>query len=207
MQGECGASTFRRRRPRGTVHSVTLHAGAGRTPGAVICFSEGQSPDQQGTGMEAVHPSGCCPHLSFTALEMLQNPKEEGSALAQKQRNWKTRERREWYHTKEAEHSKLGGGVAQRLAVDEVGRGALPFIGPIRLRLIYSCTFPGSEGTEKPTSTEWAGLCPRGLWGLPCLGMVSAVNGFRRSPFTSREGRKVPSELNFTAESTGTGAF
>lgn len=45
----------------------------------VIHFNEGQSPDQQGTGMEAVHPAGCCPHLSFTALEMLQNPKEEGS--------------------------------------------------------------------------------------------------------------------------------
>lgn len=71
---------------------------------AVIHFSEGQSPDQQGTGMEAVHPSGCCPHLSFTALEMLQNTKEKGSALAQKQRNWKTRERNEWHHTKEAEH-------------------------------------------------------------------------------------------------------
>lgn len=163
---------------------------------AVIHFSEGQSPDQQGTGMEAVHPSGCRSHLSLAALEMLQNLKGEGSALAQKQRNWKTRERNEWYHTKEAEHFKLGGGeggTAQRLAVDDGRQGALPFIGPIlriQTHLLLRLLSPVQKGTEKPTCAEWAGLCPRGLWGLPCLGMVSAVNGFRRSPFTSREGEE-----------------
>lgn len=131
---------------------------------AVIHFSEGQSPDQQGTGMEAIHPSGYCSHLSFTALEMLQNPKEEDSALAQKQRNWKSRERNEWYHTKEDEHSKLGGGgAAQRLAVDEGQQGALPFIGPIlriQTHLLLCLLSPVQKGQRNPLVRSGLGSVP-----------------------------------------------
>lgn len=159
--------------------------------------------------MEAVHPAGCCPHLSFTALEMLQNPKEEGGALAQKQRNWKTRERKEWLHTKEAEHSKLGGrGAAQRLMVDEGRQGTWPLIGPILRTQTHLLLFFPWFRRDRETHLHGMGwyLSQRAL-GLLCLGMVSSVNRFRRSPFTSRKGKKVPSELNFTAESTETGAF
>lgn len=135
---------------------------------AVIHFSEGQSPDQQGTGMEAAHPSGCCSHLALAALEMLQNLEEEGSALAQKQRNWKTRERNEWYHTKEAEHFKLGGRgrAAQRLAVDEGRQGALPFIGPIlrtQTHLLLRLLSPVQKGQRNPLAQSGLGSVPEGF--------------------------------------------